>query len=61
MNEEEFDRICDRNFDELVELVKDDYEFIDDLLNDNANSDAVFGWFQEHKEEVFEELGIEED
>ncbi|BAN72067.1 hypothetical protein [Lacticaseibacillus paracasei] len=57
MSEEKFDKLCDDNFDELVELVFDDTDFIEDLLRDNQLSDVVYGWFHDHHAEVMEYLG----
>ena len=57
MSEEKFDKLCDDNFDELVELVFDDTDFIEDLLRDNQLSDVVYGWFHYHHAEVMEYLG----
>lgn len=57
MSEEKFDKLCDDNFDELVELIIEDTDFIEDLLRDNQLSGVVYGWFYDHKPEVMEYLG----
>ena len=61
MTEEKFDKLCDDNFDELVELIVDDTDFIEGLLRDNHLSDVVYGWFYDHQAEVMEYLGEEAD
>lgn len=59
MSEEEFDEAVDKNFDEVIMMVMDDYEFIEDMLQDNANSGAVFDWAHEHQDKVLEQLGLD--
>ena len=60
MSEEKFNKLCDDNFDELVELIVDDTEFIEGLLRDNHMTDVAYGWFSDHRAEALEYLDEED-
>lgn len=56
MTDEEKDRLMDNNFYLLKDLILADTSFMSELIEDNDNSEAAFGWLRDHESEVKKEL-----
>lgn len=59
MTDNQFEKIVDKNFDEVVDLIEGDEEFVYNFLRDNSNSDVIFDYANAHRGEVLNYLGLE--
>lgn len=60
MTDDQFDKIVNEEFDDVVDLAQEDFDFVYELLRENSNSDAIFYWAEDHRKEVLDYLGLEE-
>ncbi|WPC19462.1 hypothetical protein N6G95_09625 [Pediococcus inopinatus] len=57
MDNEEFCKFVDENFDSVIDLMIDDYTSLHDALSKSENSHIVYAWAQKHKTNIVSEIG----
>ncbi|MEN2307904.1 hypothetical protein [Lentilactobacillus parabuchneri] len=61
MTDDQFEKIVNEEFDDVVDLAQQDFDFVYELLRENSNADAIFYWASDNQEEVLDYLGLGEN